>query len=668
MISTQRNTRSLKFLMIAVAIMVCVMSILAVIVYKSPQNKFGASDLNLEATRNIENTIEAIVEAAFNSTLTPIQPNDEGLVNGSNEEVIIPTESELELGTESVSASNAPPIQEFTPTASSIPSATPQPTKAPVAWVEEKLASMSRAQKVGQMILTGVDGTELTPSTCQFIRRVSPGGIIYIGSNISSPNTSQLNTLSQGLQNCISESVGIPLLISIDHEGPYVNRFPYESQMTTFPPAMAFGATMKSNFAYKAAFASGTELRTNGVNMVLGPVADVLTELDNTVISQRSYGGDPYAVSLMVSGAVQGYLEAGVLPVLKHYPGHGGVSGDSHTVLPVDYSDNQTLHDVHLVPFKAGIDTGAPGVMMSHVSFPAVDSQNLPASLSEELYGILNDELDFHGIAMSDSMGMGAVSSTGLSVEAASIKAVNAGLDMLMLVSPNLAESVYNSVLDAVKNEEISAERIDQAVRRILTVKYEHGLAAFPLQERPLPDWNANRNLSDDIGYQAVSLYKNTLNLVPLSKDVKKVLIVGPTDGWGLYSRLGSALAQKGISYSTLNYSAYWYGPIPETSLLQTVPARAENNDLVIVFTWDSHPNLFLFGDTFQAQLVNALLDGGHQPVVIALKSPSDYLDFQRVSTYLAAMGTTPGQLDALVRVLVGDDTSKGTIPLPNLP
>jgi len=668
MISKQRRTRPLEFLLIAVAIMVCVMSILALIVYRSPLNQFGASEPNLEATRSIDNTVEAIVEAALNTTLTPIQPNDAGLVNGSHEEVNIPTESGSELEPESVSTPIDPTILPFTPTTSSVPTAAPQLTKTPVAWVEEKLESMSRAQKVGQMILTGVNGTELTSSTCQFIRRVSPGGIIYIGSNISSPNTSQLNYLSQGLQNCISESVGIPLLISIDHEGPYVNRFPYESQMTTFPPAIAFGATLKSNFAYKAALASGTELRTNGVNMVLGPVADVLTELDNTVISQRSYGGDPNAVSLMVSGAVQGYLEAGVLPVLKHYPGHGGVSGDSHTVLPVDYSDTAALLGVHLVPFKAGIDAGVPSVMVSHVSFPAVDSGNLPASLSAELYKILDEELDFSGIAMSDSMGMGAVTSTGLGVEAASIKAVNAGLDMLMLVSPNLAESVYYSVLNAAKNGEISAERIDQAVRNILTVKYAHGLAAFPLREGPSPNWNANVNLSYEIGYKAVSLHKNSLDLVPLSKDVKKVLIVGPTDGWGLYSRLGNALAQKGITYSTLNYSGYWHGPIPETSLLQTVPARAENNDLVIVFTWDSHPNLFLFGDTFQAQLVNALLDGGHQPIVIALKSPTDYLDFQRVSTYLATMGTMPGQLDALVNILVGDDTPKGTIPLPDLP
>jgi beta-N-acetylhexosaminidase len=239
---------------------------------------------------------------------------------------------------------------------------------------------------------------------------------------------------------------------------------------------------------------------------------------------------------------------------------------------------------------------------------------------------------------------------------------------MLMLVSPDSAESVYNSVLNAAMNGQIPLERIDQAVRDILTVKHRHGLATFPLPGAPSPDWNADVNLAYDIGYKAVSLYKNESNLVPLSGDIRKVLVVGPTDGWGLYNRLGSALTQRGITYSTLTYSGYWYGPIPETGLLQTVPARAAENDLVIVFTWDSHPNQFAFGDYFQPQLVNALLDGGYNPVVVALKSPTDILDFPRLKTYLATMGTTPGQLDAMVRILLGNDDPKGSIPLSGLP
>jgi beta-N-acetylhexosaminidase len=632
--------------------MICVMSSLLVVVYQFSTNQSAVSETNAVGTANVDSTIDAIVATSLQATPTSLPPLDEG-----SDEGVKSTQ-----GTEPDVTST--PTLMPTPT----PSATPLLTKTPIAWVEGKLASMTLGQKVGQMILTGVNGTELTSATCQFIQRVSPGGVIYLGTNISSPYPDQLNAYSNGLQNCIANGVGVPLLIAIDHEGQYVNRFPYESQMTTFPPAMAFGATLIPNLAYQAAFAAGVELRTNGVNMVLGPVADVLTNYDNTVISQRSFGGEPDSVGLFVGEAVQGYLDAGVLPVLKHYPGHGEVAGDSHAVLPFDNASIERLFEAHLVPFQRGIESGAPGVMVSHVAFPSVDPENLPASLSAPLYNLLGDDLGFQGIAMSDSMGMGAVDSTGLGVAGASVKAVNAGLDMLMLISPDLAESVFNEVLWAAQNGEISGERIDQAVRNILTVKYENGLASFPLPAGASPDWNANANLAYQIGYQAVCLYKDGTNLVPIPDAVQDVLVVGPTDGWGLYPLLRTALDQKGIAYDIMTYSSYWKGPVPEIHYLQTVPARAANYDLVIIFTWNSHPNRFVFGDTFQMQLVNTLLDSGHQPVVIALKSPTDILDFSGVSTYLASIGTTRGQLHAIVDILIGKTTPNGMIPLPALP
>jgi len=638
-----------------------VLLIAFVIIYVSSDSISAAPETQTAATLNIQNTIDAIVSATlqhgkgFSDIATPVEGDG-----------VTVSESEPEQAEDT-----SPPDTQSIPAASessSTPTGTVVPTHTPTAWVESMIASMTLPEKVGQMILTGVTGSELTSGTCQFIRRVSPGGIIYISSNITSLDPAHLNNLSQGLQNCIREGAGIPLLISIDHEGPYVTRFSAGSQMTTFPPAMALGAAMKPDLAYQAALASGTELRANGVNMVLGPVADVLTDYDNTVITVRSYGGDPHVVSQYVSQAVQGYLDAGVLPVLKHYPGHGSVSGDSHKILPEDSSDKDTLLRSHLVPFQAGINAGAPAVMVSHVAFPAVDVESNPASMSPELFSILGEDLGFSGIAMSDSMGMGAVSGTGLDTASASIKAVNAGLDMLMLVSPDLAESVYNNVLLAAQSGEIPKERIDQAVRDILTVKFNHGLSTFTQGDEVSPDWRSNTDLAFDIGYRSVSVYKDDLGLLPLQNSAKSVLVVGPADGWGLYPLLWSAFDRVGIAYNILTYSNYWKGRIPETDLVQLVPARAVNYDCVIVFTWDSHPNQFNFGDQFQPQLVNAVLESGAQTMVVALKSPTDILDFPTIGTYLATMGTTRGQLHAMVNILVGDDSAVGEIPLPDLP
>jgi len=646
--------------------MIAVMSILLFLVFRAKPNQAEIAETSLAETANFDATVAAIVAASLQSTPTPqltldeVNPSDPGagLDDGS--------ETQGEAKPENLDTITQRPMPTMTPTTTLTPE--PTLTKTPIAWVENRIASMSLSQKVGQMIMTGVTGTELTTDTCQFIQRVSPGGVVYLGANISGTGTDQLRALSTGLQNCMYDSLSIPLLIALDHEGQYVNRFPDGSQMTIFPPAMAVGAVGDPNLAYQAALASGLELGANGINTVLGPVADVLTNYDNTVISQRSYGGDPIDVGEMVTQAVQGYLAAGVLPVIKHYPGHGGVSGDSHDVLPVDNTDLGRLLDTHLVPYRAVVNTGAPSIMISHVAFPAVDPENLPASLSAPMYQLLEGELGFQGFSLSDSMGMGAVGSTGLGTNDASVEAVKAGLDMLLLTSPGLAESVHGSVLWAIQNGSIPLERIDQAVRNILTVKHQHGLGSFPLKLEPAPDWSANADLSYRIGRQAVSLYKDQTGLVPLPDSVRNVLVVGPVDNWGLYPLFRTAFNQKAITYNIMTYSGYWYGAIPETIYLQTVPARAPNYDLVIVFTWDSHLNQFKYNDTFQAQLVNTLLNAGYPPLVIALKSPTDILDFPNVPAYLATMGTTRGQVHALLDVLLGDTKPIGEIPLPALP
>ncbi len=658
------TNRFLTFILIAMVSMIIVGSVLLLILFLSPGNKTDIFHLEITQTSNVDQTVAALVT----TMLMPISTDLPNLGGTETNEMNMGTE--MDQGTQDSSEVDKKPGGTFTPPVkqSTATTVTPQLTSTPDPWIESMIETMTLSQKVGQMILTGVTGTVLTTDTCQFIQRLSPGGILYLGSNISSPYPDQLASLSGDLQNCITYIDGIPLLIAIDHEGMYVTRFPSESLMTIFPPAMAFGATGNPDFAYQAAIAAGQELRNNGINMVLGPVADVLTNKNNTVISQRSYGGDPWAVSDMVGRTVQGYLAAGILPVLKHYPGHGDVSGDSHTALPVDQADLTLLFETHLIPFQKGIETGAPAVMTSHVAFPGIDPQGLPASLSSPLYQILYEDLNFQGFTISDSMTMGAIGSTGLSVDDASVKAIYAGLDMLMIISPELAELVHGRVVRAVQNGEIPSSRIDQAVSRILKVKFEHGLVSSETRIDPSPDWNKDKELAYQIGYDSIALYKDRADLVPLPADIKNILIVGPADGWGLYPLLRNSLDQRGITYNVMTYSDYWFGPIPETNYIQTVPARALDYDLVLMFTWDSHPNRFKFGDNFQVQLVNTLIERGFRLIVIALKSPTDILDFPTVLTYLSSMGTTRGQLHGIIDILLGETQPIGKIPLPGLP
>ncbi|MGW8252056.1 MAG: glycoside hydrolase family 3 N-terminal domain-containing protein, partial [Anaerolineales bacterium] len=193
-------------------------------------------------------------------------------------------------------------------------------------WVEATLAGMTLEEKIGQMILTGIEGDTFTPQTCSYIQGLRPAGVTLGGENLLDPES--LRAFTAGLQTCAKQAGMPPLLVTLAHEGEYVDRF--QSGTTTFPAALALGAAGDPRTAYQAALASGQELAYAGVNLILGPVADVLTNYDNEVISQRAYGGDVEQVSQYVSQAVRGYLQAGMIPVLKHFPGHGSSREDSH--------------------------------------------------------------------------------------------------------------------------------------------------------------------------------------------------------------------------------------------------------------------------------------------------------------------------------------------------
>jgi beta-N-acetylhexosaminidase len=548
------------------------------------------------------------------------------------------------------------PVRTFTPLVAPTPTSDPR--------IEEILASMTVEEKVGQMLLMGIDGQSITQTTCNLIKRLSPGGIIYRGSNANNPK--QLSQLSDALQECSSTNGGLPLFIAIDHEGQYVTRF--NSGVTIFPSAMAQGATAKPQYAYQAALAAGKELGFSGVNMVLGPVADVLTNYDNIVISQRSFGGDPELVSHFVSKAVQGYLDAGIIPVLKHFPGHGGVAGDTHYSLVEDEVSKDRLIETYLPPFTSGLDAGAPTIMFSHVTYSSIDDSALPASLSPAMINLLRDDLDFDGITMTDSIGMGAISGNTHNISEAAIKAIIAGEDILLVTSPSTAQAAYNSIVQAIHDGTINERDINAAVRRILNLKAAQGLLSFPTATPSPPDWNANDNLSFDIGEHAVSIQHNELGLIPLPKNARNLLIIGPTDGWGLYNILGTVLHNKGYSYQVVTYSNPWSGPIQETNYLNSLPNKAKNYDLVIFLTWDSHLNQFRFNDTWQIKMANRLINKKDALIIVALKSPTDIIDFPQARTYITTFGTTQGQLQGLADILVGDFKPKGINPLPNLP
>jgi beta-N-acetylhexosaminidase len=498
---------------------------------------------------------------------------------------------------------------------------------------------------------------------CQQIENISPAGIVYRAGNVNTPN--QLREFSTGLQNCAQTAGTPPLLLALDHEGQYVNRF--NSGVTFFPIAMAQGASGDPSSAYQIANLTGGELRYSGVNMVLGPVADVLLNPDNSVISLRSFGGDSRTVSAFVSQAVQGYQDAGLIPVVKHYPGHGGTAEDSHNKLPVDYASTDSLYADYLPPFIAGIDAGAQVVMTSHVAFPEIDPDGNPATLSEPVLEILKEDLNFTGVVLTDSMGMGAIKTTEGSVAQASLKAVQRGADLLLITSPTLAQGVHQALFLSAQKGELSQERLDDAVARILILKAENGLMTYPVDQAQTPDWNGNASQVYKLSRRMVTLYRDQADLVPIPTSLRNILLVGPPDGWGLYPVVESALRDKGHSVRRVNYPGPWNGKIQDGGLKNSILSQANGYDLVIVLTWESHLNRVNYKDDWQTALVQELLGSGVPLIVVALKSPTDLLDFPDIPTYLATFGTTSGQIRGLAEILTGQTDLTGVNPLPQL-
>jgi beta-N-acetylhexosaminidase len=545
------------------------------------------------------------------------------------------------------------------------PSATiviPTLTPTPHPWIEQQLGRFTLADKIGQMIMMGIDGQVISAYTCQLIVDIAPGSVVYVYDNVITPD--QLRQFSADLQNCNNQNLSsVPLWIAMDHEGQYVYRYDYGA--TVFPAAMAFGAAGDLDLAFRAALGGGQELAYSGVNMVLGPDADLLTNYDNDVISLRAYGGDPLVAGEFVASMVLGYQAAGVIPVLKHFPGHGGVAADSHYTLPVDSASLDALHSTYLPPFQRGIEAGARVVMFSHVSFPSIDASGLPASLSPAINSLLRLDMSFQGVVLTDSLGMGAITGE-TSIPEASLQAVLAGTDMLLIASPEVALQARDRLVSAVQSGELPVALVDAAVRRILTVKAASGRMSYPLPQPATPNWAGNATLAYQVGYQAVTLLRDDTSRLPLPGS--RVLLIGPADGWGMYPVLQSALIDNGYWVETVRYSGPWNGAVPETGYLTSMPAYSANFDVTVVLTWQSHLNHLLYNDNFQINLVNNLLATGRPVVVVALKSPVDILDFPSAPTYLMTFGTTDGQLQAMADILVGEAEAVGRNPLPGLP
>lgn len=318
------------------------------------------------------------------------------------------------------------------------------------------LDTMSLEEKVGQMLFVRYpEDTELDS-----LMSLNPGGILMFERDFKNLTKDEVITKTGKLQ---SRSK-IPLIIGADEEGGTVVRV--SSNPNLAPEKYKSPQKIYAEGGMDAIRENAKEkselLLSLGVNMNLAPVADVSTNPE-TYIYKRSFGKGYEETAEFISETVSVMKEIGINSVLKHFPGYGEVTGDSHKGEVRNSKNAEDIRETDFVPFKAGIDAGASCVLVSHNVVEGLDSEN-PASLSAKIHDILRNELGFDGVIMTDDIAMGAVSD----VEKVYVKAVNAGNDLLITTD---FKTAYNEILEAVKNGDITAETIDKAVSRILKMK-----------------------------------------------------------------------------------------------------------------------------------------------------------------------------------------------------
>ena len=389
-----------------------------------------------------------------------------------------------------VSGSSSKDSEPSSKTHSSVPAQSSQVSTAPVSSVaptvpesaaQKLLKGMTAEEKVAQLFIICPEDLNLTTedkaiagavtavnsNIIAALGRYPVGGVIMFAANTANP--SQLKSLMDAFK----QNARTPLFLSVDEEGGNVARLANNPAfgLTNFGSALYLETKEKVFSTYNYI---GGYLGSYGFNLDFAPVADIYTNSANTVIGSRAFGRDAATVTTLLPEAIKGLENNGIIPCIKHFPGHGDTLGDTHNGVVTLNKTWEQLNATEIVPFKNAIEKGVEMIMAAHITLPNATKEALPASLSKEmLTDKLRGELGFDGIIITDSLKMGAITKH-FSAGDAAVKAFSAGADILLMPSDFVA--AYKAVLAAVNSGSITQMRLDESVLRILELKEKYGI------------------------------------------------------------------------------------------------------------------------------------------------------------------------------------------------
>lgn len=532
---------------------------------------------------------------------------------------------------------------------------------------EQGSSHLTLAQQVGQLFAVGFPGTEASAEVLDLIQRRHVGSIILFSRNMRS--AAQTLALTTTLQRA-ARGAGhpAPLLIMTDQEGGLVRRLGADS--TVFPGNMALGAAGSAELTWEVARAAGRELAAQGINTNLAPVVDINSNPANPVIGVRSFGEDPERVAHLGLAAARGYAAGGVIPVLKHFPGHGDTASDSHLSLPVLPFTRERLDHLELVPFARGIAQGAPCVMVAHIALPAlvpgmpdVDAR-LPASLSAAVVqGLLRDALGFVGVAFTDCLEMHAVAG-GVGVARGAVLAGRAGNDIVLVSHrADRQHAALDAVLAACWSGEIAPERIQEAAARVLDLKRRHlSWDTLPTSEGLEGVGSAeHRGLAERTFAASTTVIRDVPARLPLNlaPDARLLVVLVLPSAVTLAS-------DRGIDADALLTSVRRLHA--QTSLITVMPSAdgsldgvifaATSADAVVLVTINCHR------DARQRVAAERVAAAARQVVGLAACDPYDASALPMVGTFLASYEYSAPALGAAVEVLFGARPAVGRVPV----
>ncbi len=527
-------------------------------------------------------------------------------------------------------------------------------------WIEKQISGMSLREKCAQMIMAPVYRSymdTLSPdydSTVALVKDYKIGGLIMFQGELEQ----EINFIHE--MQLLSE---VPLLIASDYERGLGSRI---DDALEYPHSMALGATLDPQLGYELAAAIALESSLIGVHQNFAPVADINNNPLNPVINTRSFSESKFTVSEFVSSFILGTKHGGMIATVKHFPGHGNTEIDSHTDLPMISGDKQKLFENELYPFMQAVNSGVQSVMVGHLEVPAYDT--LPATLSKTIItNLLINTLGFDGLVVTDAMNMDAINNyNSYSPEEIVALAVKAGNDIILI--PPQPSTAINAIYNAVTNGEISEERIEKSVRKILSAKRWLKIdRKIKLNTHSIIDSinnSTNKRLAKKIAEQSITLIKNNAGVIPLDLSRYKIIsCVTVTDGDGNET---ATFFQHLLSRRLGDINSLLITKKTKQRGFSSAISSIKNSDLILIPVFMDVKEKKGEEKLRRGQLrfIKKVLRLKAPVILISFKNPYLLSSFPITHTYLNTYSYTLASQQACLKALLGETNITGRLPV----